>query len=432
MTRIQLTASRLAGSALVLALALSPSFAQAQGNASAAATAMGDNYTALARNFNAVAWNPANLGLSGNARFSFAISPQFGAGTGPITLQDLNDYSGLVVPQTVRESWLQKVTDNGGQNLSGEFDFTPIALSFGSFAFSTTTSIRANGDLPPAVAELLLFGNAGRTGVAQNYTLSDLALDGNATTSFALAYGRRMPIVPIGTLALGVTGKYMIGHGMASMRDNGSTITSNPIRIDIDAPMVVTDTAEYMNNGSGFGFDVGATWQLGNLTTSAVVHDIVSTFAWKTDNLYYLPVQATFDQDSSSSSSEILPLSSASPALQQELRARIKNTEVNPTLALGVAWTGFKRVTLAADLRQRFGDGVELGPQTQIGLGAELHLIPFVPLRAGITTLGEGVRYSAGLGLEFGVFNLQLATMMMNAPGRNDSGFGLTMSFGGR
>lgn len=430
MTRINFTASRLVASALALALA--PSIAQAQGNASAAATAMGDNYTALARNFNAVAWNPANLGLEGNARFSFAISPQLGAGTGPITLKDLNDYSGLVVPQGVRETWLQKVTDNGGQNLSGEFDFTPIALSIGSFAFSTTTSVRANGDVPPAVAELLLFGNAGRTGVAQNYTLGDLALDGNATTSFALAYGRKMPIVPVGTLAIGVTGKYMLGHGMASIRDDGSTITSNPIAININAPLVLTDTAEVMNNGSGFGFDVGATWQLGHLSTSAVIHDIVSTFAWKTDNLYYMPVQATFDQDSSSSESEILPLSSAPAALQDELRARIANTEVTPTLALGVAWTGFKRVTLAADLRQRFGDGIELGPETQVGVGAELRLIPFVPLRAGITTLGDGVRYSAGLGLEFGVFNLQAATMMMTAEGRNDTGFGLTMSFGGR
>ena len=437
MTRIQFSASRLATFALVLTSALAPTLAptlaHAQGNASAAATAMGGNYTAVARNFNAVAWNPANLGLPGNSRFSIAYSPQVGMGTGPITLQDLNDYAGIVVPQSVREAWMQKVTDNGGQNLSGDINITPLALSVGPFAFSATTTIRVNGDLPPAVAELLLFGNAGRTGVAQDYTLSDLALDGNATTTFGLAYGRRVPLVPIGDLAIGFTGKYMIGHGMASMRDNGSTITSNPVQVMIDAPIVVTDTAEFMNNGSGFGLDVGATWQLGNLRTSAVVHDIFSTFAWKTDNLYYMPVQATFDQDSSTSAvDELLPLSSASPALQDELRARIEDTQVTPTLALGVAWTGFRRVTLAADLRQRFGDGIELGPQTQLGIGAELRLIPFIPLRAGITTLGEGMRYSGGLGLEFGVFNLQAAAMVMAAEGRNDTGFGLTMSFGGR
>jgi hypothetical protein len=412
---------------------LAPALAQAQGNASAAATAMGGNYTAVARNFNAVAWNPANLGLSGNSRFSIAVSPQIGVGTGPITLQDMNDYAGIVVPQTVRETWLQKVIDNNGQNLGGDADFTPLALSIGRFAFSATTTLRADGNLPPAMAELLLFGNAGRTGLPADYTLADLALDANATTAFGLSYGRRVPLVPVGDLAIGVTGKYMIGHGLASMRDDGSTITSNPLQILIDAPLVLSDTAEVMNNGSGFGFDVGATWQVGNLSASAVVHDVVSTFAWKTENLYYIPVRATFDQDSSTSSIEdILPLSSASPAVQDALRARIEQSKVNPMLALGVAWTGFKRLTLAADLRQRFGEGIELGPQTQVGVGAELRLIPFVPLRAGVTTLGEGMRYSGGFGLEFGVFNLQAAAMVMAAEGRNDTGFGLTMSFGGR
>ena len=429
MTIMHRSVSRVAAAVFVLA----PALAQSQGNASAAATAMGGNYTAVARNFNAVAWNPANLGLPGNSRFSIAVSPQLGLGTGPITLQDVNDYAGIIVPQAVREAWLQKVIDNGGQNLGGDINLTPLALSIGRFALSATTTVRADGDLPPAMAELLLFGNAGRTGVPQDYTLSDLALDANATTTFGLAYGRRVPLVPIGDLAIGVTGKYMLGHGAASMRDDGSTITSNPLRVVIDAPVVLTDTAETMNNGTGFGFDVGATWQVGNLRASAVVHDIVNTFAWKTDNLYYLPVRATFDQDSSTSAVEdILPLSSAPQALQDDLRKRIEQSKVNPMLALGVAWTGFKRVTLAADLRQRFGEGIELGPKTQIGLGAELRLIPFIPLRAGITTLGDGMRYSGGFGLEFGFFNLQAAALLMAAEGRNDTGFGLTMSFGGR
>ena len=428
MTNTLRSVSRVAALALVLA----PALAHAQGNASAAATAMGGNYTAVARNFNAVAWNPANLGLPGNSRFSLALSPQIGVGTGPITRQDLSEYAGIIVPQAVREAWMQKVTDNGGQNLGGEVNLTPLALSIGRFALSATTTLRADGVLPAAMAELLLFGNAGRTGLPQNYTLTDLAFDMNATTTFGLAYGRRVPLVPVGDLAIGVTGKYMLGHAAASMRDGGSAISSNPLQIIIDAPVVVTDTAESVN-GTGFGFDVGATWQVGNLRASAVVHDLVSTFAWKTDNLYYMPVRETFDQPSSSSAVEdLLPLSTAPQAVQDELRARIEESQVSPVLALGVAWTGLKRLTLAADLRQRFGDGIELGPKTQVGLGVELRLIPFIPLRGGITTLGNGMRYSGGFGLEFGWFNLQVAAMLMAAEGRNDTGGGLTMSFGGR
>lgn len=430
MTR-RFSVPRLAALALIGAITL-PAAAAAQGNASAAATAMGGNYTALARNFNAVAWNPANLGLDGNSRFSLALSPQVGMGMGPITLSDLNDYAGVVVPQSVREQWMQKVADNAGQDLGGDIHVTPLAVSIGRFAFSATTTVRADGNMPPGVAELLLFGNAGRTGTPQDYQLRDLALDGNATTTFGLAYGRKVPLVPIGDLALGITGKYMLGHGAASMRDNGSTITSNPVAVELNAPMVVTDTAEWVN-GRGFGFDIGGTWQLGNLRTSAVVHDIVSTFKWDTDNLYYLPVRASFDQNNSTSEVDsLMPLSTAPQDVQDLLRGRIEATKVKPMLALGVAWTGIKRLTLAADLRQRFGEGIELGPQTQVGLGAELKVIPFVPLRAGITSYGDAIRYSGGLGFEFGVFNLQAAAMLTNADGRSDTGFGLTMSFGGR
>lgn len=417
---------------LGLAMVAMSTTVRAQGNASAAATAMGGNYTAMARNFNAAAWNPANLGLDGNSRFSIALSPQVAMGSGPITLKDLADYEGVVVPQAVRQAWLQKVVDNGGQDVGGDLHITPLALSIGRFAFSATSTVRAEGTVPPAVIALGLFGNAGRTGVAEDYDLAGLSLDMNATSTFALAYGRPVPLVPFGDFAIGVTGKYILGHGMASMRDNGSTITSNPTAINIDAPIVVTDTAEVVN-GTGFGFDVGASWKVGNLRASAVVHDLFSTFKWDTDNLYYLPVRATFAQGSNSEVVDsLLPLSSASPALQAELRSRIEAAAPTPMLALGVAWSGLSRLTLAADLRQRFGEGLELGPKTQIGIGAELRLIPFVPLRAGVTTLGDGMRLSGGLGLEFGVVNFQIAGQLLQADGRNDTGFGFTLAFGGR
>ena len=104
--------------AALLLLAGVPAVATAQGNASAAAAGMGGNYTAVARNFNAVAWNPANLGMTGNSRFSLALSPQFGLGTGPVTLADLKEYEGVVVPANVREAWLQKIIDNRGDRKS--------------------------------------------------------------------------------------------------------------------------------------------------------------------------------------------------------------------------------------------------------------------------------------------------------------------------
>jgi len=431
MTTTQHMLRRIALATLALVV-FAPMTARAQGNASAAAAGMGDNYTALARNFNAPAWNPANLGLEGNSRFSIALSPQFGLGTGPLTFKDLKDYGGVVVPAGVREQWLQKIAENGSQSIGGDINITPVALSIGRLAFSATTTIRANGELPEAVAELLLFGNAGRTGSPADFALNNAALDANATSTFALSYGKRLGIMPMGDFAIGVTGKYIVGHGLASMRDNGSTITSNPVEVTLDLPVVMTDTSS-LNAGSGMGFDLGASWKVGRLTMSATAKDVVNTFAWDTDNLYYIPATAQINQDSSVTQIDsILPLSAAPQGLQDVLTQRIEDATIKPSLALGVAWKGSDRLTLTADLRQRFGTGIQLGPETQIGVGAQLNLIPFVPLRAGVTSLSGGMRYSGGLGLEFGVFNLQAAASLLDINGRNDTTFGLTMSFGGR
>lgn len=431
-----MTRTNVAGRATVAALALilAPAALGAQGNISSAAAAMGGNYTAVARNFNAAAWNPANLGLPGNSRFSLAIvSPQFGLGTGPVTLSDFNEYADEVVPVSVRNQWLQRIADADGQQIGGDMDATPIAMSFGPVALSATTSLRANGAIPAGVAELLFFGNAGRTGDPQDFAFGDLKMDMNATSTFSAAYGRKIARVPLlGDFSVGVTGKYIVGHGMASMRDNGSNLTSDPVAVNLDAPMVLTDTST-ANNGSGFGLDIGAAWVVGNFRVGAALQNIINTFQWDTDNLYYLPVRATFDEnDSDADIEEILPLSAATAELQAELRSRIDNTTPQPTLALGGAYTGFNRLTLAADIRQRFGDGLELGAKTHIGVGAELRVIPFVPLRAGVTSLTGGMRYSAGLGLEFGVVNLQLNGSMLESNGRSDTGGGFTISFGGR
>lgn len=431
MTRI-----RLAGAArLSLLLAsVAPLAVHAQGNASAAATAMGGNYTAVARNFNAIAWNPANLGLPGNSVFSLALSPQLAMGTGPLTLADLADYEGQIVPAGVREAWLQKIADNGGQDLTGDINLTPIALSIGRIGLSATTTVRADGSLPTALAELVFFGNAGRTGLAEDLELSDLGLDANATTTFALAYGRKLSLPLLPDLAIGFTGKYIVGHGQAAMRDNGSLLSSDPLNVLLDVPIVLTDTAKSWGAGTGYGLDVGASWSFRSLRVGVVAQNVINTFKWDTERLYYIPVSATFDgQVSESSAGDIMPLETADPALQEELRALIGDAKYTPTLAIGVAYSPIRRLTVAADLKQRIGDNtIELGPDTQIGVGAELRLVPFIPFRAGITTLGDGMRYSAGLALEFGIVNLQLAGQLLQADGRSDTGGGFTLSFGGR
>ena len=49
-------------------------------------------------------------------------------------------------------------------------------------------------------------------------------------------------------------------------------------------------------------------------------------------------------------------------------------------------------ITLTADGSTRIGDGIEIGPKMHLGVGAELRVIPLLPLRAGVAAITDGVQ----------------------------------------
>src|SRR5436853_2687278 len=76
-------------------------------NASSAAVAMGDNFTAVARGFEAVSWNAANLAMPGRPFMSFGFAMLGGnAGLGPVDLTALHKFSGQVIDSATRASWV--------------------------------------------------------------------------------------------------------------------------------------------------------------------------------------------------------------------------------------------------------------------------------------------------------------------------------------
>src|SRR5689334_12247382 len=158
MTRIHPMITRSA-LALVAVAAIAPNAEAQLASASAASLALGDNYTALARGFNAVAWNPANLGMPGNPMMSFGFAGRGAAGMDPISLSDLSQYSGAMIPQTVLSNWLSRVQAQGGQSLEADGSGS-FGLSVGSLAFQLSTSAYERGKLSPDAVEVLLYGNA--------------------------------------------------------------------------------------------------------------------------------------------------------------------------------------------------------------------------------------------------------------------------------
>src|SRR5919206_4656656 len=99
-TQLSDSMTRLSRAAAIIALTCAAHPAAAQlPSASAVALGTGDNYTALARGYNAVAWNPAGLAMPGNPGFSLTILPVRGSGgVGPPPPTDRPHFQGAPTP----------------------------------------------------------------------------------------------------------------------------------------------------------------------------------------------------------------------------------------------------------------------------------------------------------------------------------------------
>ena len=80
-------------------------------NASPAATGLSGAFTARARGYDAIAWNPANLGLRDNPGFSLGmLAVSASSGLDPISLSDIAPYLG----QGASEDAARSVAADGG------------------------------------------------------------------------------------------------------------------------------------------------------------------------------------------------------------------------------------------------------------------------------------------------------------------------------
>ncbi|HSJ05988.1 MAG TPA: hypothetical protein VK936_04750 [Longimicrobiales bacterium] len=402
--------------ALLLTLATcTPTAARAQlANTMPAALGMGENYTAAARGYAAVAWNPANLGLpDGPSASAMLGATRLAGGLGPVTLSDLHRYQDETVPLDVRERWLADIRQAGGQTGGAGVDVGWAAFQVGRFAAQLSTSGRAVNDVSPGFAQLLLVGNADDAGNPLDIDLGGSVVDAEAYSTGAVSFAVPLPRPPgVTALAIGVTAKYTIGHALA--RTGGSTgqAGADPAGMELSFPLAYTPVVHdgnryWVRSGGGFGVDVGAALRAGDLTVSAVVQNVVSTFEWDLDRLRYRPLELVFREDETETDTDWQPMTGA-PA---ETRALVADATFRPSFAAGVAWRQSAALLVAADARLGSGDGMATRPPVHAGIGMEYRPVRWLPLQAGtawVRTADErdGMQFAGGAGIQLGSFTI--------------------------
>jgi hypothetical protein len=375
--------------------------------ATAAGLGMGNNYTALARGVSALSFNPAGLGMPGTPGFGLSLLPVTGQQTlQPIGFSDLVDFEGSLLTESVKEEWLGRISSAGGEAGGFGADVTPLAFHVGAFGVQFSTLVRGVAGLSPDAAELLLYGNSGRAGTPGDFDLQGSDLSGLAVSTVGLGFGHRVPVeggVGGGILAVGGTLKYSVGHALVLARDLGSQVQGDPLQVSLDFPMIVSDTSDIdPNHGSGVGLDLGAAWEKGPWGVGLTVENLLHSFEWDLGGMHYIPGEALFNEDLSESDFDVRPAEQAPGAL----RDLVSDLRFEPRLSLGGAYRATEDLTVSGDLRKRFGDGIEVGPEFHAGLGIEYRALSFLPLRVGAAKITDGFQLGGGMTVILGPVRL--------------------------
>lgn len=416
-------------SAAVLALLVGAVAAAAQlPQASAATLDRGHDPTAVGGGFAAIASNPAGLALPESPSFSMVLpSVSASAGLGPVTLGDLTDWEGRLLPVAAKNEWLGLIAESGRQTGNANVGATGLALTVGPLGVQVSGRAAGTVDLSEGAAELLLYGNAGRTGTATDLDLAESLMDGFAVTTVALSFG----FTATDGLYLGATGKYSIGAGLALGRNQGTFVTADPLEVEVDFPVLIPATDPYeFNQGSGLGLDLGAILEGDPVRLGITVENVFNTFEWDLSGFSYVPGQALFNEDESDSDFDEVPLDSAPAAIREEFQALADELKPETRVSVGASLAALPALRLYANVQKSVTDGMSFDPDFYGGVGAEFTGVSFFHLRGHGAVITDGYQLGAGASLVLGPVRLT-GGAAMRSESSHDSVLGtFALSFG--
>lgn len=371
---------------------------------------MGNAITGLAGGADAALINPANLGLSGHKSYGLQF---FGVGAqvtnNAFTLDDYNAYTGAFLDDEDKEAILNDIPGEG-LTVRADVGANAMSIALGSLVLSTTAAGAANMNVSKDVFELALYGNAVGDTISVTGTYSEAVGYGAAN----LSYGTTIYKNGSRELSVGLTAKYLRGLGVQRIIENtGTAVTNNNGFAGQGSVVIQTATG-----GSGYALDLGAGMNLNrNYTISACFHNVISKINWnkETTERGFL-----FDFDSMT-----VENNNEDYVITDDYEKSIPSfsTSLPAEINIGFARTT-GRLLWAVEWEQGFKTAPGASTTPRFGIGTELRLIPFMPLRAGASAGGgTDPTFSAGTGLHVAFFYIDVA-------GVTNSGIGLESAKG--
>jgi hypothetical protein len=417
------TLSYIKASVVIFALIFSePAFAESIG-LNARAIGLGGAYSALARDNEAPAWNPANLGLSDGGNMTIRF---FNAGlklkNNGLSLAQYNEYTGRLLDDSDKENLIESIPENGltldlGAEASA-FDF-----SIGNFALTQKAVGYSSMTMARDPIALLFLGNV----VMRKVEISDTHGESYALGDVALSYGRAIDNWQGGELSIGASLHYLRGLAYAGVigADGGVTTTDTGF---VGAGSLKLRTAL---GGNGWSSDIGLALHFeNNWYFSAVWRNLYSSIKWNSENEEHLfsfamePVTAE-DYFLEGQDDSLVNTTDTSYASDEFC------SKVPPSINFGLA-RKCRNLTYSLEWQQTLFNGSGAAVNPRIAAGLEYRLWRFLPLRTGVGFEGgQGGLYSIGLGLHRGPYAFDLGFASSGSPLPSSSkGFRMAISMG--
>jgi hypothetical protein len=395
---------------------------------SARAMGMGGAYGALARGYEAPAWNPALLGISRQPHFSIGLpQAQVEFSNNAYTFSDIRTYADSSLTDADKQYLLSRiVNDDSTLAMNLDVGLAGLGVSVGHLAFSISQSVFASGAMPRDAVEFALYGNWGASG-ANVLQLAGTGGHGWASTTLAGSYGYPLHLAGHPG-AIGVTVKRVWGNFLGQMSNTLSSISVDSINVNAstiytnyESGQSITSVTDLFGRApaTGIGVDLGGAIELANrhVTLSAALVNLVGGMKWDSDRLRYTNSVYTLHTTPAGTVADTASFIALTDptAIENDPQARalrdslLETTDFARLLRFGGAWrTG--KLTAASDLQFQLSAGLDYHPGVLWSAGAEYALLGFLPVRAGFRSdFAKTTAVSAGLGLRLGPVALDLS-----------------------
>jgi len=369
----------------------------AQAPGTVRALGLGDASVALATGYEAGLYNPAGLAVEVVDLTAFGL--RAGLLLGPGGFRSLRG-AGSHLDPAEKAALLEAVRRAGGASAALDAGVHLLGIAARGFALNVGTVGRARGAVPPALMELVLYGNVGQGGDADGFTFDGAGARGHVVTTVSLSHGRALPLGVPGEVSIGATARYGRVHAWADLRDEGSRILNDPV--DARASGSVLEA----RGGSVYGLDLGLRWGRGEWAARLLVRDLFAGHRIDRDGAALRTLVGTASLEEGTHSTTIVQ---RYDELDAGLRAAADRRLAAPLTATRIVVGGARvRSTDALQAQLSFGSSRSGDPSFAFAAGGTLWPARFLELRGAARLGSDPAALFAGVSFQLAAAALDL------------------------